>query len=53
MTKDTFYKELRALAIPLALHNLLTALVGASDALLGCFVFHWPTIVVSCVGTMP
>lgn len=32
--KNTFYKELMALAIPLALQNLLNALVGASDALM-------------------
>lgn len=33
-TRDPFYKELWALAIPLALQNLLNALVGASDALM-------------------
>ena len=34
-TKDkSFYKELMALAIPLALQALLNALVGASDALM-------------------
>lgn len=32
--KNAFYKELMALAIPLALQNLLNALVGASDALM-------------------
>ena len=32
--KEIFYKELAALAIPLALQNLLNALVGASDALM-------------------
>lgn len=32
--KKHFYKELMALAIPLALQRLLTALVGASDALM-------------------
>lgn len=32
--KKAFYRELMALAIPLALQNLLNALVGASDALM-------------------
>ena len=32
--KKQFHQELMALAIPLALQNLLTALVGASDALM-------------------
>ena len=32
--KKQFYKELTALAVPLALQNLLNALVGASDALM-------------------
>ena len=32
--RNQFLKELTALAIPLALQNLLNALVGASDALM-------------------
>ena len=32
--KRSFNKELMSLAIPLALQNLLNALVGASDALM-------------------
>lgn len=32
--KKEFYKELFALAIPIGLQNLLTALIGASDALM-------------------
>ena len=32
--KGQFYQELKTLAIPLALQNLLNALVGASDALM-------------------
>ena len=34
MNTKVFRKELMALAIPLALQNLLNALVGASDALM-------------------
>ena len=34
LDKKLFNKELMALAIPLALQNLLNALVGASDALM-------------------
>lgn len=33
-SKELFYKELIQLAVPLALQNLLNALVGASDALM-------------------
>lgn len=32
--RKSFYRELKALAIPIALQRLLTALVGASDALM-------------------
>lgn len=32
--KKEFYKELFALAIPIGLHNLLAALIGATDALM-------------------
>ncbi|MFG6356271.1 MAG: hypothetical protein K1W26_05510 [Acetatifactor sp.] len=32
--KKVFYRELLTLAFPLALQNLLNALVGASDALM-------------------
>lgn len=34
LDKRSFYKELIALAIPLGLQNLLTALIGATDALI-------------------
>lgn len=33
-SKKNFYKELLALAIPIGLQNLLTALIGATDALM-------------------
>lgn len=33
-SRKTFYRELAALAVPLALQNLLNSLVGASDALM-------------------
>ena len=34
LNKQEFNKELKSLAIPLALQSLLTALVSASDALM-------------------
>lgn len=47
--RSNFYKELFSLAVPIGLQNLLVALIGASDALMGANGSAYSTVVVELV----